>query len=131
MDLEQDLALRAAREAGGTPDNVHQVFLPPYSPESQPAERLWPLINEQIANRSYETIEALGLGPESRALEIGTGCAECFANFSFCVSQYCGVDCLDPETGDATCPDCERAGQCQNGRDGCLGIDTGEREGRP
>ena len=28
------------------PDGIHLVFLPPYSPELQPAERLWPLTNE-------------------------------------------------------------------------------------
>ncbi|WP_438822929.1 hypothetical protein [Nostoc favosum] len=33
--------------------------IPAYSPELQPAERLWPLINEPIANRSFETLEDL------------------------------------------------------------------------
>jgi transposase len=30
--------------------------LPPYSPELQPAERLWPLVNEPLANIAFETI---------------------------------------------------------------------------
>lgn len=41
------------------PDGIHLLFLPAYSPELQPAERLWPLINEAIANRCFDTIEAL------------------------------------------------------------------------
>lgn len=33
------------------------VFLPAYSPELQPAERLWLLVNEPIANQAFERIE--------------------------------------------------------------------------
>ncbi len=31
--------------------------LPPYSPELQPAERLWPLVNEPLANQAYTTLD--------------------------------------------------------------------------
>lgn len=31
-------------------------FLPPYSPELQPAERLWSILDEPIANRTFENI---------------------------------------------------------------------------
>ncbi len=30
------------------PDGVRVCFLPPYTPELQPAERLWPLTNEGV-----------------------------------------------------------------------------------
>lgn len=32
---------------------------PPYSPELQPTERLWPISNEPLANRSFKTIQEL------------------------------------------------------------------------
>ena len=35
------------------PEGIHLVFLPPYSPEVQPAERLWPICNEPLANRCF------------------------------------------------------------------------------
>ncbi|MDJ0705463.1 MAG: hypothetical protein QNJ46_19460, partial [Leptolyngbyaceae cyanobacterium MO_188.B28] len=35
---------------------IHIVLMPPYSPELQPAERLWPLVNEPLANQSFKTI---------------------------------------------------------------------------
>src|SRR5689334_16319983 len=35
------------------------AFLPPYSPELQPCERLWPLSNETIANCRFETLDEL------------------------------------------------------------------------
>ena len=41
------------------PEGVHIVFLPPYSPELQPAERLWPLSNEAVANRHFATLADL------------------------------------------------------------------------
>ena len=41
------------------PPGLHFIFLPPYSPELQPTERLWPLMRESIANRPIKTIEEL------------------------------------------------------------------------
>ena len=41
------------------PPGITLVFLPPRSPELQPAERLWPLSNEAICNQRFETIEQL------------------------------------------------------------------------
>jgi len=41
------------------PEGIHLLFLPPYSPQLQPAERLWPLINEPIANRSFQSWDEL------------------------------------------------------------------------
>ena len=34
-------------------------FLPAYSPELQPAERLWTLVDEPLVNEYFETIEEL------------------------------------------------------------------------
>jgi DDE superfamily endonuclease len=41
--------------AGGlaVPEGIHFAYLPAYSPELQPAERLWPLVDEAIANRAF------------------------------------------------------------------------------
>ncbi len=41
------------------PEGLHLVFLPPYSPELQPAERLFPLINEALANRTFTSMQEL------------------------------------------------------------------------
>ena len=41
------------------PDGVRLVFLPAYTPELQPAETLWTLVDEPIVNRHVETIEQL------------------------------------------------------------------------
>ena len=41
------------------PDGVHLMPLPPYSPELQPAERLWRLTNEAVANKRFENLDEL------------------------------------------------------------------------
>jgi transposase len=41
------------------PDYVYVLFLPPHSPELQPAEHLWPLTNTVLVNRHFATIEEL------------------------------------------------------------------------
>lgn len=41
------------------PEGLHLEFLPAYSPELQPAERLWSILDEPIVNRCFETIEQL------------------------------------------------------------------------
>jgi transposase len=38
------------------PEGIHIVEMPSHSPELQPAERLWPLTNEPIANRTFQDI---------------------------------------------------------------------------
>lgn len=41
------------------PDGLHLVFLPPASPELQPAERLWVLVDAPVANRTFADLDAL------------------------------------------------------------------------
>lgn len=41
------------------PDGIRLEFLPPYSPELQPAEHLWPLVNEPLANQHFPTLAEL------------------------------------------------------------------------
>ena len=41
------------------PEGIEFVPLPSHSPELQPAERLWPLTNEPLANRSFASLDEL------------------------------------------------------------------------
>ena len=48
-------------EAGlAVPEGIRLVYLPAYSPELQPAETLWPLVDEPIVNQHIATIAELG-----------------------------------------------------------------------
>lgn len=41
------------------PSNVALIFIPPYSPELNPIERLWEAIKADIANELYSDVDAL------------------------------------------------------------------------
>ena len=41
------------------PDGIRLVYLPPYSPELQPAEHLWPVLDEPLANQYFATLADL------------------------------------------------------------------------
>jgi hypothetical protein len=47
------------------PKGIHLCCLPSHSPELQPAERLWPLTNEPIANRYFSSLDELYHFPKS------------------------------------------------------------------
>jgi len=50
------------------PSGVRLVFLPPYAPELQPVERVWPLVNEAVANRYFSTLGEMMEVVERRCL---------------------------------------------------------------
>ncbi len=52
------------------PAGIHLHFLPPYSPELQPAERLWPLTNEALANRHFHDLDDLQTAQAHRCLQL-------------------------------------------------------------
>jgi hypothetical protein len=54
------------------PAGVPLHFLPPYAPELQPAERLWPLTNEALANRHFHDLDALQDAQAHRCLALPT-----------------------------------------------------------
>ena len=41
------------------PEGIELAFLPPYTPELQPAEHPWPLADEAVANKSFASLQDL------------------------------------------------------------------------
>jgi transposase len=56
------------------PEGIELVVLPPYSPELQPAERLWQLTDEPLKNQHFASLTDLEdvLGAQCRDLEHAT-----------------------------------------------------------
>ena len=52
------------------PEEIHLEFLPSGSPELQPAERLWPLTNEGVANGLFEEIEQIEQALMERCMQL-------------------------------------------------------------
>ena len=41
------------------PENIVLCFLPPYSPELNPAEKIWAFIKKKTTNKAFKTMELL------------------------------------------------------------------------
>ncbi|KPD32367.1 transposase [Thermus scotoductus] len=54
------------------PEGVGLVFLPPYSPELQPVERVWPLVDGVVANGRVDSEEELWERVEARCAYLQT-----------------------------------------------------------
>jgi transposase len=52
------------------PDGVRLVFLPPYTPELQPAETLWVHVDEPAVNCSFETLAELDAVVARRCIDL-------------------------------------------------------------
>ena len=54
------------------PEGIELAFLPPSTPELQPAERLWPLVNEAVANKHFATLGDLDATLAERCRTLAT-----------------------------------------------------------
>lgn len=52
------------------PDGLHLEPLPAYSPELQPAERLWTLTDEVVVNRHFATLDELQMAQAEHCLRL-------------------------------------------------------------
>ena len=48
-----------------TPENIALIFLPPYSPELNPAERMWRFIKDRMAMTAFRSLEAMKMKLEA------------------------------------------------------------------
>ena len=63
------------------PDGITLVFLPPYSPELQPAERLWPLVDEPVVNKHFATLDDLDAVVAERCRRLDAATIQPHTNF--------------------------------------------------
>jgi hypothetical protein len=54
------------------PSGIELVYVPPATPELQPAERLWPLVREAVANQTFATLDVLQDVLVGRCLQLAT-----------------------------------------------------------
>lgn len=67
------------------PQNIALVFLPPYSPELNPAERMWELIKADFTGRLFSTLDSLSvfIKEQVNALTNKTVISICSYNYIF------------------------------------------------
>jgi transposase len=54
------------------PDNIALLFLPPYSPELNPAEKVWWMIKRELKMKLFKTIEELQQALSTAVKKVGT-----------------------------------------------------------
>lgn len=54
------------------PEGIRLVYLPPYTPELQPAETLWVHVDEPIVNRHFATLTDLDAAVARQCVALGT-----------------------------------------------------------
>ena len=52
------------------PEGIRLVYLPPYTPELQPAEHLWRLVDEPIVNRHFDRLTEVQERIEQRCRDL-------------------------------------------------------------
>jgi len=77
----------------GNSEGIQLCFLPAYSPELQPAERIWPLINEVVANRAYKSLEELEVvvGNRMEQLEGQSAVIKAHCHYHWWSGARCGL----------------------------------------
>jgi transposase len=68
--LQLDQAGWHGPENLATPEGVRLVYQPSHSPELQPAEHLWQLVDEPLANTYFETIDDLDMVVSARCVAL-------------------------------------------------------------
>jgi transposase len=71
------------------PDNIKLVFLPPYSPELNPAEKMWARFKRAVTNKMFKSIEEISCFIDNTAKEINESIVK-----STCAYSYMSFDHL-------------------------------------
>ena len=70
------------------PPNVALVFLPPYSPELNPAEKMWRYFKDRIANEAFKTLDDLSIRLSQIINELKNETIISITSFSYYVQNY-------------------------------------------
>jgi transposase len=73
------------------PTNIALLFLPPYSPELNPAEMIWRWIKDQLANKVFENLELLQTATAKILSGLSTKIVQSITGWGL----YKNIECLD------------------------------------
>jgi len=65
------------------PENIALIFLPPYSPELNPAEKMWAHLKRTFTNRLFNTLDELSVFIEKVTNDITTDIIISTCSFSY------------------------------------------------
>lgn len=71
------------------PDNIKLVFLPPYSPELNPVEKMWARLKRAFTNKWFKSLEEISLFIDNAVKELDKNIV-----ISTCAYKYIFLDTL-------------------------------------
>ena len=70
------------------PQNIVLLFIPPYSPELNPAEKMWRYLKDRVANVAYKTLDDLSHKVVSLILDLTPETIKSITSFDYYVNNY-------------------------------------------
>lgn len=71
------------------PKNIHLLFIPPYSPELNPAEKMWRYIKDRIANQVFQTLNHISDAIKDIIQKITPQCIASITGWK--IYKHCGI----------------------------------------
>ncbi len=73
------------------PHNIQLVFIPPYSPELNPAEKLWRYFKDRIANEVFKTLDDLSLRLSQIIVDLKSETIKSITSYDYYLENYFAV----------------------------------------
>lgn len=72
------------------PDNIRPLFMPPYSPELNPAEKIWWRFKRAFSNKVFESLEQVSDFIEQQVKNLGRSsvCSICGFDYFLTAKHY-------------------------------------------
>jgi hypothetical protein len=70
------------------PPNIQLVFIPPYSPELNPAEKMWRYLKDKIANQIFKTLDDLSEHLASIIVNINSETIKSITAFDYYINNF-------------------------------------------
>lgn len=69
------------------PKNIILIFLPPYSPELNPTEKIWAKFKRKFTNKLHKTLNEVSLFIQSQTLDLKENDVKSICNFDYIFSN--------------------------------------------
>lgn len=73
------------------PPNIQLFFIPPYSPELNPAEKMWRYFKDRIANEVFKTLDDLSLRLSQLIVDLKNETIKSITAYDYYINSYHAV----------------------------------------
>jgi len=70
------------------PHNIQLVFIPPYSPELNPAEKMWRYFKDRIANEVFKTLDDLSIRLSQLIVDLKNETIKSITSYDYYIENY-------------------------------------------